>query len=576
MTAIIHAYLGLTALRQAGYRSTATAVAELVDNSIEAQAKNIDIIAISRATLISKRTSNQVERIAVLDNGEGMSPETLSQCLSLGWGTRLDTRKSLGRFGFGLKGSSISQARRVDVYSWVKPEEVYHVYLDLDEIKKNQANELPRIEKRRLPKDIWKCFSDSIGPSGTLVHWSQLDQIDLRRSETLLKRMNGDLCRIYRHFLDDCDEYGTKRSIHLHMLQAEEKEITNSVALKANDPLYLLVPNNLEGFENAATNVMHNEFPIPVKYETSDGKIKTSQVQFRFSIAKPSIQNLGGNSQQGHHYGKNTGISFVRAGREIDFGSFGFLDASEPRHRWWGAEIRFEPVLDELFGVTNNKQEVRGVRKLEPELSKELAEDGTGETFRSTLLLDLNKHLIENISQMMGIIKGRREGARKQKTTRGLTKRVNEDVSKSPAVTESEEHAKNLTHQQKIEERVKLLLNDDSSMQKDEAKQIAQDTIEYRVDIQTDDWPGYLFLDRKPVANASVGIINRKSKFYEHFWLYLEEHSDRKGFEALEVLIMGLVRAEDELVRTYDREVFETYRQLWGNWVEKLIKHAGS
>ncbi|MCY4641125.1 MAG: ATP-binding protein [Gammaproteobacteria bacterium] len=576
MTRIIDAYLGLSALRQAGYRSTATAVAELVDNSIEAQASDIDIIAISRATMISKRSSNQVESIAVLDNGEGMPPEILSQCLSLGWGTRLSTRKGLGRFGFGLKGSSISQARRVDVYSWIEPEEVYHVYLDLDEIKEQKVDELPLIEKTQLPEAIKKCFLNTIGPSGTLVYWSRLDQIDLKRPETLLSRVNADLCRIYRHFLDDCDQYGAKRNIRLRMLQDEKQSITNTVPLGANDPLYLLTPNNLEGFSNEATNVMHSKFSIDVKYDPGNGVAKTSEVQFRFSIAKPSVQNLGGNSLQGKHYGKNTGISFVRAGREIDFGSFGFTDSSEPRHRWWGAEIRFEPVLDELFGVTNNKQEVRGVRKLEQELRKELAEGHNEDNYRVKLLLELDKILTDNISQMMRIIKGRREGERKQKENRGLTKRVNEDISKSPAATESEERAKNLTHEQKLEERVKLLLNDDSSMEQVEALQIAENTIEYRVDLQTDDWPGYLFLDRKPVANASVGIVNRNSKFYEDFWLYLEEHSDRKGFEALEILIMALVRAEDELVREYDREVFERYRQLWGTWVEKLIKHAGS
>ena len=58
--------------------------------------------------------------------------------------------------------------------------------------------------------------------------------------------------------------------------------------------------------------------------------------------------------------------------------------------------------------------------------------------------------------------------------------------------------------------------------------------------------------------------------------MYLEEHADRKGFEALEVLMMSLVRAEDELVREYDREIFERFRERWGFWAEKLIKHAGS
>ncbi|MCR9106005.1 MAG: ATP-binding protein [Gammaproteobacteria bacterium] len=576
MTQIIDAYLGLAALRQAGYRSTATAVAELVDNSIEAGASEIDIIAISRSVTLSQRKSNQVESIAVLDNGEGMTDETLSKCLSLGWGTRLSTREGLGRFGFGLKGSSISQARRVDVYSWIKDGAVYRAYLDLDEIKDKKLTQLPPTKKSKLPKEILKCFSDKLGSSGTLVVWSDLDQMDLRRAETLLKRVNHDLCRIYRHFLDDCDQYGDKRTVRLHMLQAEVTKLKDSVELRANDPLYQLVPNNLDGYESESTNEPFEKmFPIDIEYYAGD-VVKTSKVEFRFSVAKPSIQLLGGNSTQGKHYQKNTGISFVRAGREIDFGSFGFLDSSEPRHRWWGAEVRFDPVLDELFGVTNNKQEVRSVKKLEPDVLKVLEEDDTGDHYKSRLLIELNKILSENISEMMKIIKGRREGDKKKKKTTGLTQKVNVDVGKSPAQTESDEYAKTLTEEEKLNERTKLLLNDDSTLTPDEAREIAEETIDYKVDLQTSGWPGHLFLDRKPVANASVGIINRDTKFYENFWLYLEDHSDRKGFEALEVLIMALVRAEDELVRTYDREVFEEFRQLWGSWVEKLIKHAGS
>lgn len=576
MAQIIDAYLGLAALRQAGYRSTGTAIAELVDNSLEAGADSIEIIAVSRAVVISQRASNQVECIAVLDNGEGMSPQILSNCLSLGWGTRLESREGLGRFGFGLKGSSISQARRVEVYSWQADGEISMVYLDLDEIRDGKLTTLPQVTQTNLPSDVRECFGDKLGKSGTLVWWSKLDHIDLKRAETLVSRVNGELCRIYRHYLDDDDSYGTKRSIKVHLLQSEEHQLTKTVELLANDPLYRLVPSNLEGHGEESTNEPFNEpFSIEIKYWAGETE-KTSKVEFRFTVAKPSIQNQGGNSILGKHYGKNTGISFVRAGREIDFGVFGFLDASEPRHRWWGAEIRFEPVLDELFGVTNNKQEVNAIRKLDPEMMEALSDSASHNDYRGVLLLELNKILSENISEMMRVIKGRREGERTNRIKRGLTNLVNEDVKKSKAVTESAEHAKEISEGQKIEERVRLILNDDVSLTESDAKEIAEATIDYRVDLQTHDWPGNLFLDRKPVANASVGIINRNTKFYEEFWQYLEEHSDRKGFEALEVLMMSLVRAEDELVHEYDKEIFDIFRERWGMWTEKLIRHAGA
>ena len=190
MPHIIDAYLGLNALRQAGYRSTATAVAELVDNSIEANADKIDIIALSDDVFLSQRTSSQVTNIAVLDNGDGMNEETLASCLSMGWGTRLETRDGLGRFGFGLKGSSISQARRDDVYIWSSPGKVKRAHLDLDEIKEKQLSTLDEPVTANLPDWLVSACPEKVEDTGTLVLWSNMDNLDLKRPETLVNRLN--------------------------------------------------------------------------------------------------------------------------------------------------------------------------------------------------------------------------------------------------------------------------------------------------------------------------------------------------------------------------------------------------
>ena len=58
MPHIIDAYLGLNALRQAGYRSTATAVAELVDNSIEANVTKLT--SLHHEDVFCQKTSSQV------------------------------------------------------------------------------------------------------------------------------------------------------------------------------------------------------------------------------------------------------------------------------------------------------------------------------------------------------------------------------------------------------------------------------------------------------------------------------------------------------------------------------------
>ena len=135
----------------------------------------------------------------------------------------------------------------------------------------------------------------------------------------------------YRYF-----EFGDIRNINIQELNLKSREV-NTIELKPNDPLYLMTPNNLKDHENEATNVEHQKaFSSNIEYEDRDGNIAKSKVVFKMSIAKPEIQALLGGSATGQHYENNTGISFIRAGREIDFDTFGFLSNSEPRHRWWG------------------------------------------------------------------------------------------------------------------------------------------------------------------------------------------------------------------------------------------------
>src|SRR5690606_23832309 len=128
----------IQATRDSGYKGTASAISELVDNSIQAGATRI---AISVAAKTSDDEEKVIE-ISVLDNGCGMDPPTLRQALRFGGSTRFGDRRGLGRYGMGLPNASLSQARRVAVFTWQSPKgarghdtpTVYSSYLDVDEI----------------------------------------------------------------------------------------------------------------------------------------------------------------------------------------------------------------------------------------------------------------------------------------------------------------------------------------------------------------------------------------------------------------------------------------------------------
>ena len=88
----------IEATRDSGYKGTGSAVSELVDNAIQANACKIIIN-------VEKKDSTPDISISVLDNGCGMDPFTLRHALQFGGSSRFNDRKGIGRYGMGLPNS---------------------------------------------------------------------------------------------------------------------------------------------------------------------------------------------------------------------------------------------------------------------------------------------------------------------------------------------------------------------------------------------------------------------------------------------------------------------------------------
>ncbi|MEO5334388.1 MAG: ATP-binding protein, partial [Magnetococcus sp. YQC-5] len=118
-------------LRGVGY-SMPTAIADLIDNSISAGASTVHI----RSLWVGR---NSV--ITLLDDGQGMDGDELTNAMRLGWCSPLVDRPAtdLGRFGLGLKTASFSQCRRLTVAS--KKDGALSIRRwDLDHISRNDIN----------------------------------------------------------------------------------------------------------------------------------------------------------------------------------------------------------------------------------------------------------------------------------------------------------------------------------------------------------------------------------------------------------------------------------------------------
>jgi histidine kinase/DNA gyrase B/HSP90-like ATPase len=158
----------LESLRDIGY-SLETAVADILDNSITAKSKNIDI----HLNVIDKAA-----QIAIIDNGTGMTEEELLEAMRPGSKNPLDSRASddLGRFGLGLKTASFSQCRRFTVVT-NKESELSAARWDMDFVA-GQDNDEWTLQIPEGDEIDAIPYSDKLSESGTLVLWEKLDRLE--------------------------------------------------------------------------------------------------------------------------------------------------------------------------------------------------------------------------------------------------------------------------------------------------------------------------------------------------------------------------------------------------------------
>ena len=171
--------------RAIGY-SLPTAVADIIDNSIAAQASRVEIFY-----------SATEKYIAILDDGCGMSGDELNRAMQYGGVSPYAVRneKDLGRFGLGMKTASLSQCEVLTVVS-KKDGNLSARRWDLNKVRESNfwaLIELSTEELKDMPQvDLLEKFS-----SGTLVVWQELKRMfqGTGNVDKLLPEKMGDVCR---------------------------------------------------------------------------------------------------------------------------------------------------------------------------------------------------------------------------------------------------------------------------------------------------------------------------------------------------------------------------------------------
>jgi hypothetical protein len=422
---LFNGWQAIQSQRKSGYKTTARAAREIVDNSIEAGADNIWVVfdLINPDQLKPHQRKNTVTAVAFIDDGPGMvhhsnDKSMLRYSLSWGGGSHFDNPRLIGRFGFGLPNSSVNQTQLTEVYTKTSTDEHWNkAVLDIRKEKIPPSGEVnsSEVETSELPtfvKDFLKKKKISL-KTGTVVVWQQPDRLTVNQRATLREHLEHDFQIVYRGLIDrvklfvDSDEpvfkvdptfldpdgwlyldpkkggancYYDETLFVKHYLEEDSGQPRLELIgpEKGKDPMtgftYDLsleeakrhVAEPPAGQRAVGISALHarvSQLPYPTFIKQEKKKIE-SDAGRRFEIRK-----------------RTRGISFVRSGREIDTRDVFPKDNREETGTWpllqsyayyWALEVKFDPGVDDVMGIGHDKQTVEPISDFWKVLTKAL------------------------------------------------------------------------------------------------------------------------------------------------------------------------------------------------------------
>lgn len=318
-------------LRDIGY-SFEIAVADIIDNSISARAKNIEI-AINPLPELS---------LELFDDGTGMDENELKEAMRLATKNPYDKRdsKDLGRFGLGLKTASFSQCKILTVVS-KKNGVVNARQWDLDFI--SDVNEWrlitpsgDYINRFSLIEKLNYC------ESGTLVIWNKIDRYNKNVISNKIIELRKHISLVFHRYLEKKPGY-EKLSIMI-----------NNIKIEPFDPFNVLHPATQQIPDEKITNygqkILVQPFILP-----HHSKITKEDYDY-YATAEGYI--------------KSQGFYLYRQNRLLIYGTWWGLHRATDAHKLVRIKIDIDSDQDELWGIDIKKSRAEPSSEIKKELKR--------------------------------------------------------------------------------------------------------------------------------------------------------------------------------------------------------------
>lgn len=578
----------LESQRRNGYRDTAAAAREIVDNAMEAGAKRIDVVFDYNK---SSKGKALVSSIAFIDDGSGMLPEMARYALSLGGGTHFDDPNFIGKFGFGLPNASINQTKRVEVYTRTSgKEKIMMAALDVNRVEQFNLQTIDEPVEAELPEFVQRYLKQQglKFEQGTVVVWVQPDRHTYKTGAILKEHLLDDFGVTYRNLL--------KKENPLDNI----KLLVEGVEVDIVDPLFLDERGRYYVQDSEGGAILRMDKSIPVKYfrdpetnalhfqRVADMKeidkedshlLAVGSIQVRIARLPVGFAEFKKRSSKQETTDANRrfeirqtrrGISFVRAGREIETvdafprsrrdisSGLGIYPLLQGYAYHWGAEVKFGPEFDEVFGITNDKQRVRPIE----DFWRLLHDEGIDKALRDENLWQQKERRKKDVQQAVA--------SPEATPAEQAAAAVDTVIGKRAPVPE---HARSQA-QAEFEAEVKRRATGVTNKTIDEVREAFQKEQKQRpyiIDFFDD--PAGAFYEPHRVGDQIVVSVNRQHPFYEHLYSEVLKLGGTRAKYSFDVFLIALAKAELETEDETAKLWYEEQRKnVWGAFLTKALR----
>jgi len=338
-------------LRDTGYDFN-TAAADIIDNSIAAEAENINI-------RVELHTDGR-KYVMFGDDGKGMVKDDLFAAMRYGAPARRNA-KSLGKFGLGLKTASSSVCRRFTLISRQSASvEFAKLAWDLDHVQHENKWEMlqePVSEAEKV------AYAELCGDKGTLLIWSKCDRLlsksyaepagaaETKAISSRVKKLREHVALVFHRFLDEKDT--RYRNVRI--------TIDDEVVSPWN-PFYP---------KRSAQALPDNAREL--KIELPDGSTEMAHMN---AWLLPHAKDMTKDENETHAKisSRAQGFYIYREGRLIHSGGWlGVFRSDDPHYSLLRVEFDFNHELDDAFKIDVKKSRILFDPALEDALRERLA-----------------------------------------------------------------------------------------------------------------------------------------------------------------------------------------------------------